>query len=127
MTLQSAVIIKESITHNTGYAARVCIQNGQFEAEAILPGTEKQLSTIQRSALYVIYRNSGGNDDACGVNAALQSGVFDCRSQAESVLDNLAAFGWLIQTYTNRYALTEKGRNFIMRRLGAQSYGSAAA
>ncbi|HAT42384.1 MAG TPA: hypothetical protein DCS87_11800 [Rheinheimera sp.] len=121
MSLQSAVMIKESITHNTGYSARVCIQNGQFEAEAILPGTEKQLSTIQRSALYVIYRNSGGSDDACGINAALQSGVFDCRSQAESVLENLASFGWLLRTYTNRYALSEKGRNFVMRRLGANA------
>lgn len=121
MTLQSALIIKESITHNTGYAARVCIQNGQFEAEAILPDTEKQLSNIQRSALYVIYRNSGGSDDACGINTALQSGVFDCRSQAESVLENLAAFGWLLCTYKNRYALTEKGRNFILRRLGVNA------
>lgn len=121
MSLKSATIIKESITHHTGLLARVCIQNGQFEAEAIIPGTEKQLSTIQRSALYAIYKNAGGSDEACGLTAALSSGVFDSRTQAECVLSHLATYGWIKATYKNRYALTKKGRDFVMQRLGANA------
>lgn len=118
MSLASAVQFKEAITNTTGYAARVYVENGQFTAGQILPGTENQLSTIQSRAIHVVYLNRSGADDGCGINAALSSGAFESRTQAETVMANLAAFGWLRPTGPNRYALTEKSDRFIKRRLG---------
>ena len=119
MTLQSAIQIKDAITENTGFAARVTVKGGEFTAEQILPAGEQQLSTVQRTALYVVYKNRSGADDGCGLQAAVNSGVFDSRTQAQAVLSNLASFGWLRETAINRYALTEKSNAFINRRLSA--------
>ena len=118
MSLVSAVQIKEAITNQTGYAARVHVANGEFTASPLLPGTESQLSTIQCRAINVVYLNRSGADDGCGMNAALSSGAFESRTQAETVMANLAAFGWLRATGPNRYALTEKSDRFIKRRQG---------
>lgn len=118
MSLQSAVQIKEAITSSTGCAARVFVQDGEYTAGQILPATENHLSTIQRSALYVVYQHRCGTDDGCGMTAALASGIFQGRTQAENVMGNLAAYGWLKVTGPNRYALTAKSEQFIKRRMG---------
>lgn len=117
-SLQTAVQIKEAITNTTGLLARVSVQNGEFTASPLLPGTERQLSIIQCRAIHAVYQNRSGADDGCGMNAALSSGAFESRTQAETVMANLATFGWLRVTGPNRYALTEKSTRFINRRLG---------
>ena len=112
MTYQTATLTKEAITHNTGLLARVCIKNGEYEAAPVLPGTASQLSTIQRSALYVVYAKANANDQAITIGTALQSGVFDSRAQCIAVYDTLRTFGWL-KEYEGRYALSSKGQEFI--------------
>ncbi len=111
MTYQLATLTKEAITSNTGMLARVCIKDGEFEAAPILPGKPSQLSTIQRSALYVAYIKANA-DGAVTIGAALQSGVFDSRAQCVAVYDTLAAFGW-VKEYEGRITLTSKGADFV--------------
>lgn len=112
MTYQLATLTKEAITANTGMLARVCIKNGEFEAAPVLPGKPAQLSTIQRSALYVAYIKANANDSSITIGAALQSGVFDSRAQCIAVYDTLAAFGW-VKSYEGRITLTSKGADFV--------------
>lgn len=117
MTLQTAVQTKEAITTATGLLARVCIQNGEFTAEALLPGTPKQLSRQQRSALYVVHCKSQAEPNkAIGINAAMLSGVFDSRTQCVHILDDLKAFGWL-HAHEGMYSLSEKGAKFVQQHL----------
>ena len=112
MTYQLATQTKEAITHNTGLLARLCIKNGEYEAAPVLPGAASQLSSIQRSALYVVYTKANANDQAITIGTALQSGVFDSRTQCIAIYDTLRAFGWL-KEYEGRYALSNKGQEFI--------------
>lgn len=112
MTYQLAKQTKEAITQNTGILARVCIKNGEYEAAPVLPGTASQLSTIQRSALYVVYAKANANDHAISIGTALQSGVFDSRAQCVAVYDTLRAFGWLTEC-EGRFALSSKGHDYI--------------
>jgi hypothetical protein len=115
MTLQTAVQTKEAITTNTGLLARVCIVNGEFEATPILPGEKNQLSRQQRSALYVVYtKGSAEMDFAIGINTAMQSGVFDSRTQCVHILNDLRAFGWL-REHEGRFSLSEKGADFVLK------------
>jgi len=117
MTLQTAVQIKEAITNTTGLLARVCIQNGEFTAEPVLPGSPNQLSKQQRTALYVVYRKGQAEvDRAVGINGAMLSGVFDSRSQCVHILNDLKAFGWL-REHEGRYSLSEKGIFFVHQHL----------
>lgn len=126
MSLQTATLTKKAITHNTGLLARVCIKNGEYEAAAVLPGTANQLSTIQRSALYVVYAKANAHDLTITIGVALQSGVFDSRAQCIAVYDTLRAFGWLAE-YDGRYSLTTKGREFIHNYMYSKNTGINAS
>lgn len=119
MTYQLASLTKEAITHNTGMLARVCIKNGEFEAAPVLPGATNQLSTIQRSALYVVYVKASASDYAITIGTALQSGVFDSRAQCIAVFDTLRAFGW-VKEYEGRISLESKGQEFIKQYMSAK-------
>lgn len=119
MTYQTATLTKEAITHNTGLLARVCIKNGEFEAAPVLPGAASQLSSIQRSALYVVYAKAHANDQAITIGTALQSGAFDSRTQCIAIYDTLRAFGWL-KEFEGRYALSSKGNEFIQNYMHAK-------
>jgi hypothetical protein len=112
MTYQLAKQTKDAITFNTGMLTRVCIKNGSFEADPISPCNSNKLSTLQRSALYVIYTKANAGDFTVAITTALHSGVFDSRSQCVAVYDTLRAFGW-VKEYEGRYALTSKGFDFI--------------
>lgn len=117
MQLQTAVQIKEAITNTTGLLARVCIQNGEYVAEPVLPGAPNQFSKQQRAALYVVYRKGEAEvDRAVGINGAMLSGVFDSRSQCIHILSDLKDFGWLHE-YAGRYSLSEKGARFVHQHL----------
>lgn len=112
MTLQLATLTKEAIKANTGMLARVCIKNGEYEAEPVLPESAAQLSKLQRYALYVVYAKASANDGAVTVTTALHSGVFDSRTQCTSIFESLKKHGWLHELH-GRYALTVKGKEFI--------------
>lgn len=126
MTYQLASLTKEAITHNTGMLARVCIKNGEFEAAPVLPAAANQLSTIQKTALYVVYAKANGNDNAVAIGTALHSGVFDSRVQCIAVYETLKAFGWLTE-YEGRYALSAKGQEYVQSYLSSKGAYSKPA
>lgn len=113
MSYLAAVELKEAITNNTGLLARVSIKKGDFQAEPILPGTPAQLSKIQRTTLYAIQQNAGGEDGGCNVSTLMNCVAFGSRDIAVRVLSHLEGYGWLRQTYQNRFALTEQGAKFV--------------
>lgn len=119
MSLQLATKKKEAITHNTGLLARVRIKNGEYAAAPVLPGAASQLSSIQRSALYVVYAKASANDRAITIGTALQSGVFDSRYQCVAIYDTLRSFGWL-KELEGRYSLTAKGQEFIQNYMNSK-------
>ena len=118
MTLHSAVQTKQAISESTGLLARVAVVNGSFEAQAVLPGAEAQLSRQQQSALYAVFvKGAEAADKSIGIATAMGTGIFDSRQQCTHVMDDLRAFGWL-RELNGRYSLSEKGAAFVAKKMG---------
>lgn len=117
MSYLAAASLKDAITRHTGLSARVSVRKGEFQAEPILPGTPQQLSRIQKMTLYVASQNESGSDKGCNLSVFLHAGIFDSQEQAKRILRNLTDFGWLRESYSNRFALTEQGSAFIASQL----------
>lgn len=112
MSLQTATLTKEAITHITGLQACVKKINGEFEAKAIEPEKAVQLSKVHKAALYVVYAKANAYDGAITITTALHSGVFDSRTQCVSVFEALKKHEWVIEL-DGCISLTSKGQEYI--------------